>query len=57
MALAPAPTHPRRLVFLGTPDFATAPLRALVDAGWDVALAVSQPDKRRGRGGRLLPSP
>jgi methionyl-tRNA formyltransferase len=57
MALAPAPTHPRRLVFLGTPEFATAPLRALVDAGWDVALTVSQPDKRRGRGGRLMPSP
>ena len=57
MALAPAPTHPRRLVFLGTPEFATEPLRALVDAGWDVALAVSQPDKRRGRGGGLMPSP
>ena len=57
MALAPAPTHPRRLVFLGTPEFATAPLRALVDAGWDVALVVSQPDKRRGRGGRVMPSP
>ncbi len=57
MALAPAPTHPERLVFLGTPEFATAPLRALVDAGWDVALVVSQPDKRRGRGGGLMPSP
>jgi methionyl-tRNA formyltransferase len=57
MALAPAPTHPRRLVFLGTPEFATTPLRALVDAGWDVALVVSQPDKRRGRGGGLMPSP
>jgi methionyl-tRNA formyltransferase len=57
MALAPAPSHPRRLVFLGTPEFATVPLRALVDAGWDVALVVSQPDKRRGRGGGLMPSP
>jgi methionyl-tRNA formyltransferase len=55
--LAPAPTHPRRLVFLGTPDFAAAPLRALVDAGFDVALVVSQPDRRRGRGGKLVPSP
>jgi methionyl-tRNA formyltransferase len=44
-------------VFLGTPEFATLPLRALVGAGWDIALVVSQPDKRRGRGGRLLPSP
>jgi methionyl-tRNA formyltransferase len=57
VALAPAPTHPRRLVFLGTPEFATTPLRALIDAGWDVALVVSQPDKRRGRGGELMPSP
>jgi methionyl-tRNA formyltransferase len=57
MALAPAPTHPRRLVFLGTPEFATTPLQALIEAGWDVALVVSQPDKRRGRGGGLMPSP
>jgi methionyl-tRNA formyltransferase len=32
-------------------------LRALVDAGLDIALVVSQPDKKRGRGGKLLPSP
>lgn len=57
MPLAPAPTHPRRLAFLGTPDFAVIPLRALVDAGFDVALVVSQPDRRRGRGGKLVPSP
>jgi methionyl-tRNA formyltransferase len=57
MALAPAPTNPRRLVFLGTPEFAAVPLRALVDAGWDVALVISQPDKRRGRGAGLVASP
>jgi len=33
------------------------PLRALVERGHDVALVVSQPDKRRGRGSSLLPSP
>ena len=44
-------------MFLGTPEFATVPLRALVEAGWEVALVVSQPDKRRGRGSRLVPSP
>jgi methionyl-tRNA formyltransferase len=33
------------------------PLRALVEDGVDVALVVSQPDKRRGRGSTLLPSP
>ena len=32
-------------------------LRALVDAGHDVALVVSQPDKKRGRGATLQPSP
>jgi methionyl-tRNA formyltransferase len=57
VALAPAPAHPRRLVFLGTPSFAADPLRSLAGAGFDVALVVSQPDKRRGRGGRLAPSP
>jgi methionyl-tRNA formyltransferase len=33
------------------------PLRALVERGHDVALVVSQPDKRRGRGSTLSPSP
>lgn len=33
------------------------PLRALVDAGFDIGLVVSQPDKRRGRGSALMPSP
>jgi methionyl-tRNA formyltransferase len=46
-----------RLVFLGTPEAAVAPLRTLVDAGHDVALVVSRADKRRGRGGGLQPSP
>ncbi|MBA2282577.1 MAG: methionyl-tRNA formyltransferase [Acidimicrobiia bacterium] len=46
-----------RLAFLGTPAMAVAPLRALVDAGHDVALVVSRPDAKRGRGGTLTPSP
>jgi methionyl-tRNA formyltransferase len=57
VSLPPAPRHPARLVFLGTPEAAGVPLRALVDAGHEVALVVSQPDKRRGRGGRTSPSP
>ena len=36
---------------------AVPPLRALVDAGHDVALVVSRADARRGRGGQLTPSP
>jgi methionyl-tRNA formyltransferase len=46
-----------RLVFLGTPVDAVPTLRALVDAGHDVALVVTQPDRRRGRGTQLVPSP
>jgi methionyl-tRNA formyltransferase len=48
---------PRRLVFLGTPDVAVAPLRALHSSGFDIALVVTRADKRRGRGGALVPSP
>ena len=46
-----------RLAYLGTPDMAVPPLRALVAAGHDVALCVTRPDRRRGRGGRTTPSP
>ncbi len=46
-----------RLAFLGTPDAAVAPLRALVDAGHDVDVVVTRADKRRGRGVALVPSP
>jgi len=46
-----------RLVYLGTPEAAVAPLEALVRAGHDIALVVSRPDKRRGRGAALMPSP
>jgi methionyl-tRNA formyltransferase len=57
VSIASAPAHPRRLVFLGTPAAAVVPLRGLLDAGHDVALVVSQPDRRRGRGGHTSPSP
>jgi methionyl-tRNA formyltransferase len=56
-ALAVPPPHPHRLVYLGTPQVAVPPLEALVAAGFDIALVVSAPDKRRGRGSRLAPSP
>jgi methionyl-tRNA formyltransferase len=46
-----------RLVYLGTPEAAVPPLQALEAAGHDVVLVVSQPDRKRGRGGALLPSP
>jgi methionyl-tRNA formyltransferase len=46
-----------RLAYLGTPDMAVPPLRALVAAGHDIALCVTRPDRRRGRGGQTTPSP
>ncbi len=46
-----------RMVFLGTPDAAVPPLHALVGAGHDIAVVVTRPDKKRGRGGALVPSP
>ncbi len=48
---------PRRLVFLGTPEMAVPPLRALAEVGFEIVLVVTRPDKRRGRGSQLSPSP
>lgn len=39
-----------RVVFMGTPDFAAPALEAIVEAGHEVVLAVTQPDRVRGRG-------
>lgn len=41
-----------RIVFWGTPEFATPALRALVGEGHDVVAVVTQPDRPRARGGR-----
>lgn len=46
-----------RILFMGTPDFALASLKALCEAGHDVAAVVTQPDKPRGRGHHLTPPP
>ena len=55
--LAIPPSDVRRVVFLGTPDVSAVALGALVDAGYEVPLVVSRPDRRRGRGSKLIPSP
>ncbi len=39
-----------RIIFMGTPDFAVGTLRALHEAGHEIVLAVSQPDRTKGRG-------
>ncbi len=51
------PAKIRRLVFLGTPHDSVPFLEALVAAGFDVALAVTRPNKRRGRRAAPTPSP
>lgn len=39
-----------KVIFMGTPDFAVGTLNALAEAGHEVVLAVTQPDKPKGRG-------
>jgi len=47
-----------RILFWGTPEFATPPLRALIGEGFDVVGVVTQPDRPRGRSrSQLDPSP
>jgi methionyl-tRNA formyltransferase len=46
-----------RIIYLGTPEDSVPPLRALVEAGHDVAMVVTQPDRRRSRGPGSDPSP
>ncbi len=42
-----------RVIFMGTPDFAVGTLEAIIEAGHEVVLAVTQPDKPKGRSGQL----
>jgi methionyl-tRNA formyltransferase len=45
-----------RIAFAGTPEFAAVALQALIAAGHDVALVLTQPDRPAGRGMKLQPS-
>jgi len=47
----------QRLVFAGTPQFAAIALRALLDAGHEIAAVYTQPDRPAGRGRKLQPGP
>jgi methionyl-tRNA formyltransferase len=46
-----------KLIFAGTPDFAAAALDALIAAGHEIVLVLTQPDRPAGRGMKLRPSP
>ncbi|MDN3203528.1 methionyl-tRNA formyltransferase [Algoriphagus sediminis] len=46
-----------RIIYMGTPEFAVPSLEKLVDAGWNVVAVITAPDKPKGRGQKLIPSP
>lgn len=46
-----------KVIFMGTPDFSVGTLEALVEAGHEVVLAVTQPDKPKGRGKEMQYTP
>lgn len=46
-----------KIVYMGTPEFAVPSLKALVNSGYDISLVVTQPDKAKGRGKKLQPTP
>lgn len=46
-----------KIVFAGTPEFAAQAMRAIYDAGHEIVLALTQPDRRAGRGMHLQASP
>jgi methionyl-tRNA formyltransferase len=57
-SLAPLPRErAKRIVYIGTPQIAVAPLRELVASGFDVELVVTGVDKRRGRGTQTTANP
>ena len=46
-----------KIVFMGTPDFAVPCLRKLAESGHEVAAVFTQPDKPKGRGYKMIPTP
>lgn len=44
-----------KIVYMGTPEFAVLPLKALYDEGHEISLVVTQPDKPKGRGHKMMP--
>ena len=46
-----------KVIFAGTPDFAAAALKAIAAVGFEIPLVLTQPDRPKGRGMQLAPSP
>lgn len=43
-----------KIIYMGTPDFAVAPLVALAENGYEVEAVITQPDKPKGRGKTMI---
>lgn len=46
-----------RIIYMGTPEFAVPSLEVLIQDGWNVVAVITAPDKPKGRGQKLIPSP
>ncbi len=47
----------KKIVFMGTPDFAVPSLKALNQNGYEISIVVTQPDRPKGRGRKIIPPP
>ena len=45
-----------RIIYMGTPDFAVAPLKALIETGFNIVGVITSPDKPAGRGQKIMQS-
>ena len=55
--LPDVPQEVKKIAYLGTPEVAVPPLRALHDLGLEIPIVITGVDKRRGRGSKVTPSP
>ena len=46
-----------KIIFMGTPDFSVPPLKALAEQGHEILLVITQPDRPKGRGKKMMPPP
>ena len=46
-----------KVVYMGTPDFAVAPMESILAAGHEIIGVFKQPEKQKGRGYELAPPP
>ena len=46
-----------KIIFMGTPDFAAESLKAIYEAGHEILSVVTNPDRPKGRGMKLIATP